>query len=563
MNTVKKHFYNFGGIQRDLNPFLMQDSDLMLSLNWYSNQGGVKKVRPGYKKFLDTPDSSPVRNLIYYNLPSYKGLIRVSNEKMYINDLYSSVWGPSVKSLGIDAKIGYAKLDGQVPYLHFSDKTDGYFTYDGATFKPWTGQYTPKASFLAAWNSRVFTDFNLNSLAESAIQFDQTMLLVIGTVNVTNGSTALVGVNTAFTTDLNTTMALSINDVIYNISSITDDTNLVLQTSYAGTTATGLTIYKGYAADPFYLNPNDPSGGGTVSINAGDDGQIVGLTKSNDRINIYKQFGIMRYNGSDFMEIPFVGNILAYCTNRSRQDYILSTTGIWLNDGSKTTPVDDGIKNVWLDTMRTWGIGDPVMYSFDEFTIIYIGKMRIGRGDGTIDIEHGCFVKNDDYQEWDIWDLGHQMTSFGTYYNPDSGQPSLISGDVNGNTYIWGEQYSLDDTIPVAYNLRSCYHTMGDPAKSKFPDESRFSVINGANAVISAAIDFSDQYIYDQNYINSYLKKYRLKGMAQFKTISIEIKGSTTTSRPELYGYTLGYKDVADNEDRREGGKSSATASRR
>ncbi len=66
--------------------------------------------------------------------------------------------------------------------------------------------------------------------------------IIYGQVSVTNGSTAVTGLNTAFTTDLTTSNTLIFgNDPTktqYTISSITSDTALVLGATYSGATAT-------------------------------------------------------------------------------------------------------------------------------------------------------------------------------------------------------------------------------------------------------------------------------------------------------------------------------------
>lgn len=63
-----------------------------------------------------------------------------------------------------------------------------------------------------------------------------------GTVSVTNGSTAVVGVNTDFITNIRPGDQLSINveGTFWEIATVTDATNLVLTTNYGGPTATNV-----------------------------------------------------------------------------------------------------------------------------------------------------------------------------------------------------------------------------------------------------------------------------------------------------------------------------------
>ena len=63
-----------------------------------------------------------------------------------------------------------------------------------------------------------------------------------GTINVTNGSNAVVGVGTSFLT--NVTVGDSFirtgDSVSYTVASITDDTHLTLSANYGGATGNGV-----------------------------------------------------------------------------------------------------------------------------------------------------------------------------------------------------------------------------------------------------------------------------------------------------------------------------------
>lgn len=67
-----------------------------------------------------------------------------------------------------------------------------------------------------------------------------------GTVGATNGSAAITGSGTAFTTELEVGNAIAIASSVaagyevFTVSAITNDTSLTIDSNYAGTTATGL-----------------------------------------------------------------------------------------------------------------------------------------------------------------------------------------------------------------------------------------------------------------------------------------------------------------------------------
>jgi len=173
MQTDRDDTYQFDGIQRDVSPLLAKKSDLLNCENWYTRRYGAKKVRFGYTQFLDNVDSSPVRELIFYRLPSYQGVLRISGSKTYNWPLSGAGWGSSVKSWTVDTNTAFAQMSGALPYLHLSNGTDNYcITSDGVNFTDITGVNTPKAIAMAPWSSRIFTDNNAQGLKQSAVSFN-------------------------------------------------------------------------------------------------------------------------------------------------------------------------------------------------------------------------------------------------------------------------------------------------------------------------------------------------------------------------------------------------------
>lgn len=78
---------------------------------------------------------------------------------------------------------------------------------------------------------------------------------ITGTVDVTNGSATLTGTGTSFTTELKTGNTVVIASVEYRVVSITSNTVATLHTTYAGTTASGLTITAN--EQPAYIAASD------------------------------------------------------------------------------------------------------------------------------------------------------------------------------------------------------------------------------------------------------------------------------------------------------------------
>jgi PKD repeat protein len=76
------------------------------------------------------------------------------------------------------------------------------------------------------------------------ISIDKTVAKGSGTAAATNGSAALVGTDTAFTTEYVEGGYIIIGEKVYTIDTIADDTNMTLTTNYAGGTDSGLFMYK-------------------------------------------------------------------------------------------------------------------------------------------------------------------------------------------------------------------------------------------------------------------------------------------------------------------------------
>jgi len=549
MQSAGQNFYNHGGINRDVNPFMAQASDLLESTNFYSRLFGSKKVRFGYAKLLDTIDSQPIRNLIYYDLGTgKKGLLRVSNKNVYKYDYTGNTWGSPIRTFTVDVKIPSAVLLGTAMEFHLGNATDGYFTWDGTTFKRQYGLSTPSPSAMTAWNSRIFTDVNKLLLAESAISFDLNGYSITGTVTLTNNDATVTGSGTLFTTELTTAMSLLVEGIVYRISSITSDTALELTAVYTGSTITGKTAKTSYSADPFYLNSNDPAGGGTTPMTAGKDGQINFMTSSVDRVNVYKQFGAYKFNGQSFFRMPYRGNILSVCTTKDDVDYVLATNGIFRNTGTQMVPADMGVSTIIEDTIKAHGIANPCSFSLGNYTIFFIGTIRLGRGNRAKDIVNGCLVHHEKFDQWDIWSLANAMTTFGSYIDPSTNEEILVSGDSAGNVYRWGEEYSSDNGVAIAFHLRTHYNNFGDPYKEKSPDRYALALDDGDGAIVQVALDYQDDYAgKEQTNAPGFLTKENFnEQIRDFQAMSVQIMGSTSTNRPEFHGYSIGFKDMDD-----------------
>lgn len=550
--------YQIGGMNVDVNPFQQRDQDCNLIQNFYSHKYLAKKVRFGYTQFLNNPDSSPIRNLIFYQFPGKTGLLRVSGGHTYLTTTQTGTWGSPLSGLdwSSDVRLGTAQLSGSVDYVHMSNKVDGYKTWDGTTAKSWTGPFTPKASYLTAYQSRIFADVNQLAVAESAVGFDfQANPLNFpgnGTLALTNGSASIVGTDTVFSTQLISGSQVFVTDsttqssYTLTVDVISDDTHMTVTTTYAGTTASGITFnYSWSAVDPFYYDTTsaNPAQGGFDPLDAGNNGAIVGLTTVNNTVVIYKQSGIYRYDGTNFINLNFYNSVIpgSIITNDYfRTDYFLSYNSIWVNDAQTIAPASFGVNLIIQATFNTLGVINPISFSFDYLSFFWFGSLVV---DGKT-LTNAMFVKDERFNEWYIWTIGHTITAFGSYTDQNNVR-HMVTGDDQGNTYVWGEQYTNDNGTPINYRIRTRYADYGTPSGSKVPQpQIVVSADLAQEANLLVARNFSNEYK-QIGTASGYFSKFSAIGGAfpDYKNLSIEMAGSTMTQRPEFYGWTTAFDE--------------------
>lgn len=102
-----------------------------------------------------------------------------------------------------------------------------------------------------------------------------------GTVGATNGSSAITGSGTAFTTELEVDNAIAIASSVaagyevFTVSAITNDTSLTIDSNYAGTTATGLDAW----CDPDLLEIDNGDGTNLLTVDKSGNLDVAGTAE--------------------------------------------------------------------------------------------------------------------------------------------------------------------------------------------------------------------------------------------------------------------------------------------
>ena len=489
-----------------MSPFLMKDSDLLSCVNMYTRQYGAKKTRFGYQVLLDNPDNSQVQALNFSEYGSNRYLMRVSGSKVYSYPFSGgTTWGSSTLSLDSSPTTipQFTQLSGQgIPvgspvestnYTHMVDGATGYLcTTDGINFTTFPF-LTPLAanppSLLTAWQGRAFANSDTTRFAFSSSQFD-----------------------------------LYVNPNYSDPGQVNRPWNI-----------------------PLVDANNDPGAWGVPDQqNAGFYGNMIMLTDGINRVNAYYQNGIVKWNGQTTIEMPFndaiVPNMIT-TGQRTQLDYFVSYGRIYSNDGTSINEVSFGVRKILEDTFFNNGVGpNAFAFSWSSYVFFYFGNMTV---DGKL-LTNAMLVYNEDFNEWYVWSLAHNMSCMSTYTDVN-GNVVLISGDVNGNTYVWDKSYTTDAGQPISYYMRTKFFDFGSPDKSKTTagvgDKSSVSMLLGQNSKFSAAADYLPNY-QPQTATSGFLSKFILDTPSKsFKTISFEISGNNNASPSEFLGATIKYLD--------------------
>ncbi|MCR4315221.1 MAG: hypothetical protein NUW37_02610, partial [Planctomycetes bacterium] len=183
----------------------------------------------------------------------------------------------------------------------YSDGTSLFF-FDGSTWIDLAGGGTSSA---AGWTIESGTEFlvyndSTVSIGDSgygaALQVAPTLVQQIqGTVDVTNGSTTVVGTNTFFNIELSGGDSIKIGGTEYTIATVTDDTNLELALAYENGTDFGLPAYK-KTAQAFIVA--DYFGNSAFEM-TGDGRAIFGSYTSSNEERLVTVGGVFRLDGAE------------------------------------------------------------------------------------------------------------------------------------------------------------------------------------------------------------------------------------------------------------------------
>jgi len=485
----------FTAVNRGVNPYLMQDNELWDSVNfWTERTMGAKKVRPGFTPFLNNPDSLPVKGLFYVKFPNgYVRLARVSGKTVYaVDPTTASTWGSSILTpitsnfVRPDFTILAAKghivdqiSDTESHYIEWTDSA-GTDTMTDTTYTSSTDTVVPyKGKVITTYHQRVYvgSPYYSPNVYKSRLSWS--------TIEYANWGSSPASPWTQDVTGIDITSA--------NWRDIDQDYN----------------------------------------------GNIIKLTNINDRINIYKENQIYRYNESQVFSIfgmsPILGTIATVA--ETEEDYWLTDEGFFKTDGNTITPVSDGwypiIKQIFangLTPSKFVSAGANFLY------FCYLGNITY---DGQT-ISNAMFVYSTKFAEMSLWSLGFDVSSIGTYVN-SSEDKIVVFGDTSGKTYYLDYSANDDAGTPITAYLRTKYFFFDSVTKENNIDKVHALATEGSEMNLQADPDFSGQYndLLEISDVHSKTMK-DMSDFGQFYTMSFRVSWNGKGNRPEFYGIVPG-----------------------
>lgn len=480
----------FGSLNRRANPFLMKDEELWDTLNfWTENKIGEKKARPGLTQIFNNPDSSEVKAFAYVKFPNgYKRLARFSSNKIYaIDPDVATDWGSADHTLasGNFVRPEHTVLAGKAhivdristtnsPYLHWTNSA-GTDSFTATNYVSSGNLVTPySGAHICTFHRRVYTG------------------------DVWDRSTNIYGSRISYST-------IDYQDALTS------------------------------PASPWSIDEDDVSTANFRNIDIDYKGKIIKITNINDRLNIYKEEGIYRYNESQVFDIfglsPLEGTVSTM--EETKQDFFLTNEGFFKTDGKTTTVVGDGwypyLKEIFANGVDTTKFHS---YAVNFLYFCYMGNVTFN---GKV-IANACFVYNAYYDEMSLWSFAKNITAIGHFVN-SSKEKIIIMGDNTGKTYKLDYEASTDDGTPYGGYFQSKYFFYDQPQLQDVITQIAAFGLPGSSVKLLVDKNFENE-PKEVGEIKDYFNIIRIDTniMGYFNTLSYRFIWDGHGARPSIYG---------------------------
>lgn len=492
----------FGSVDRRTNPYTMKNTDLWNSVNFWTERAvGSRKVRPGYTLFLDAIDNSPVRGFYYAKFPNgQKRLARFSGTKMYaVNPDTATTWGTAIhtatnaflnpESVIFTGKIHTVDKDAtSYKYLEWTN-IGGTDTVAAATYTSGTDLVIPyQAATISVFHRRIY---------------------VGSTYYSPNAYGSRIGWSS-------------------------------LEYVNKGTSP----------ASPWTTLSGDTTTANYRNIDTDYKGDILKITNINDRLNIYKEGGIYRYNEDSVFDIfglsPIKGSIATM--QDTKEDYFLTNEGFFKTDGKTATQIGVGHYPIVKQILENGITASKVhSHSANFLYFCYLGDVTY---DGKT-VKNACFVYNSLYDELNLWSFGHDITAIGSYINSSNDRVILL-GDVNGNTYKLSYTTNDDAGVPIQASFKTKYFWFNPENPQEQCLTSQLLAFSSIGSEVQLLVD--RDYLNEPKEITSIsgtekVYKFDYSKIGYFRNLALEFVWNGRGTRPEIYGVIILIKGVSDRDE--------------
>ena len=484
MADQRKSIDAFEGMNRQTTDCLAKITEPELILNSTSDIIGAKRTRLGYVSFLNKPTSSKVQKVFFWNKTNTDGIwIMAANGKIYKSELgVDTTWVDTGKTLA-NNRISVCPLMNQ---LFFCDGTNNiFYTADLTTFYDTavTGQVVAiqvssgqGGSGYKVGDTLTISQGSASGGTFSVISVDAGAVAIVAMTTFGTGYAA----GTAVTTTGGSGSGCKID--ILTIGNSTPPKSKFMTVFEGSLYAAGATAAVGFANEVtgscfstvyrsqkldgktwnFTNYINDPSVAQFEYIDPDFGGQITAFNKGLDKILIWKNNSMYKYDGySDVRQL----NSTACTSNESVDSYkdftfFLNDDGIWQYSG--TTP--------GIISKPIWDVIDAISGSdmADAAGIVYKTHYLLSVGNIVLDGESFSNVVVDldfDKSQWTLHTLANKPTSW-CVGRDSAGNQILIFGDSLGNTFQWGVG-NTDNGSPIQFLVRTHNIDEGAPEADK------------------------------------------------------------------------------------------------
>jgi hypothetical protein len=314
----------------------------------------------------------------------------------------------------------------------------------------------------------------------------------------------------------------------------------------AGVAASPDTLFWSSIGDLTDWSGVSPSDSSSTTIDNYYRGNIKGIRESNDRVVVYKERMMKRWDGETLVRVRASSGAEApySIADIEGMTFSFDREGIRMYDGNTPALISERIKDLIEGIDVTPANLERICGEVYK-NRYYLSVGNITDEDGKT-ITNAVIVYDFIFNEFLLYSTAHRITAMKKFINITTNTEDLYIGDLTGNVYKMFGQDDLDDTVNIEMKLEShIFYPAGinttiEPNKmtlvTRYPDEMQ----------VFLRADYKDE----RENIGEFTapvsdQKFDKLGN-DVRGLQIEI-GHSAKGRPEYYGSQIEFNIVTDN----------------